>query len=215
MLDRTASFRINLDHRTDRLQECLANQRDMGFSETEVRRVPARLEEGYGILGCAKSHLKACMTFLVESDCDYGMILEDDFDLRVTRGELDAQLRRFDESGTEWDVIVFAASKINAANSDVPGFARVFESLTASGYILKRAYVPTLANCLLESVAGLEKFRHFTPRELIVSRFANDVMWHRLQRIDNWFMPLPAVGGQRVSYSDIEGKVVDYSGVSM
>lgn len=215
MLERCAIYQINLDHRTDRWEECKANHAAMGFADCGVQRVSAVLETGYGALGCTKSHVKCQARFLTEDSRDLCMVLEDDFDFRVRAADLAETLRRADESGVDWDVLVLAASKINAFGTDVPGLHRVFESLTTAGYIVRRRYVPQLMACFVDSLMALERYRTHTPRDFIVSRFACDVLWQGLQRTGNWFIPLPVPGGQRASYSDVEERFADYSAMSV
>jgi glycosyl transferase, family 25 len=215
MLEDVAIYQINLDHRTDRWQECLNNHAAMGFAEGSVQRLPACLEKDYPALGCTKSHLKCLTRFLTEDSRPYCMVIEDDFDFALGRAALAGKLGALVRSGVAWDVMLLSASAVNGFGSDVPGFARVFESLTTAGYIVKRVYVPELMGAFLTSLAALEKFRGHTPREMITSRFACDVTWQRLQRTGNWFIPIPSAGGQRPSYSDIEKRDVDYSTFSL
>ncbi|HYF89083.1 glycosyltransferase family 25 protein [Azospirillum sp.] len=211
MLEQAAIYQINLDRRVDRWEQCLANHAAMGFADLGVQRVPAVLEKGFGALGCTKSHVKCFSRFLTEDTRDYCMVLEDDFDFNITAGELDRQLRQVAEWGIDWDVLLLASSKINAFGTPHRELGRVFESLTTAGYIVRRRYVPKLMNCFVESLMSLERYREHTPRELIITRFACDVLWQRLQHIDNWFILLPVVGGQRASYSEVEDRFVDYS----
>lgn len=215
MLDNMAVYQVNLDHRTDRWQECLANHAACGFDTMGIQRVSAAYEQGYAHLGCSKSHLKAYTRFLTEDSRDYIMVLEDDFDFRIKRDELAQGLARINSLGLPWDAILLTASQINGFPTEHVGVSRVFESLTTAGYITRRSYVPKLIDIFVESVMNLEKFRQFVPRELITSRFASDVLWQRLQRADNWYILMPAAGGQRPSYSDALEGYVDYRSISV
>lgn len=215
MLENLAIYQVNLDKRTDRWSECLRNHADKGFDKYGVQRISAALEPGYAHLGCTKSHLKAYTKFLTEDTREYCMVLEDDFDFRLSAEELDQKCEALNATGLHWDTVVLTASKINGFNTEIPGLNRVFESLTSAGYITRRAYVPKLIDIFVKSLVNLEKFRAFTPRELITSRFASDVMWQNLQRSDDWYIFIPAVGHQRPSYSDAEERFVDYSSISI
>ncbi|PWC31726.1 hypothetical protein [Azospirillum sp. TSO22-1] len=106
---------------------------------------------------------------------------------------------------------MMASSKINAFGTPHRELGRVFESLTTAGCIVRRRYVPTLMTCFVESLMSLERYREYTPRELIVTRFACDVLWQRLQHVDNWFILLPVAGGQRASYSEMEDRFVGHA----
>ncbi|CUW38883.1 protein of unknown function [Magnetospirillum sp. XM-1] len=215
MLDNTAVYQVNLDHRTDRWQQCQENHAAMGFESMGIQRVSAAYEQGYAHLGCTKSHLKAYTRFLTEDSRDYVMVLEDDFDFRISRDELAQRMAFLESTGKDWDAVLLTASQINGFATEHPGLGRVFESLTTAGYITRRTYVPKLIEIFVESLANLEKFRRFEPRDLITSRFASDVLWQRLQRADNWFVFVPAVGEQRPSYSDAMGGYVDYRSISI
>lgn len=214
MLDNLATYQVNLNRRPDRWQECLANHAAMGFAEHGIQRIEAADEPGYAHLGCTKSHLKAYTKFLTEDSREYCMVLEDDFDFRINRQELGERLAMLEATGLKWDAVLLTASQVNGSATGHPGLGRVFESLTTAGYITKRYYVPKLIDCFVHSLMNLEKFRVFEPRNLITSRFASDVLWQQLQRSDDWYMFVPAVGGQRPSYSDSEERFVDYRSIS-
>lgn len=215
MLDNMAVYQVNLDHRTDRWEQCLENHAAMGFESMGVQRVSAAYEKGYAHLGCTKSHLKAYTRFLTEDHRDYVMVLEDDFDFRISRDELAQRIAHLQSTGLPWDALLLSASQINGFATEHPGLSRVFESLTTAGYITRRSYVPKLIEIFIESLVNLEKFRGFEPRSLMTSRFASDVLWQRLQRADNWLIFTPVVGGQRPSYSDALEGFVDYSSISL
>lgn len=210
MYDNLAIYQINLDHRQDRWQQCLANHQEMGFAELGIQRISAAYEQGYAHLGCTKSHLKCYTKFLTEDDRDYCMILEDDFDFGISRQELAQRVEQLQAGGLAWDALLLTASQINAFGCEVSGLGRVFESLTTAGYITRRIYLPKLIHCFVTSLMLLERYRQFSPRELITSRFASDVLWHGLQRTDNWYIFLPTVGRQRPSFSDALHQYVDY-----
>jgi predicted O-linked N-acetylglucosamine transferase (SPINDLY family) len=213
MIDQMAIYQINLDHRADRWAECLQNHAKIGLAPGIVQRVSAVRCENFGALGCAKSHLKALTAFLTEDVREYCLILEDDFDLAVNFGCFIERMEAVNQSGLAWDVLLLSSTKAIAFDSHIQGVQKVFESLAAQAYLVRRAYVHNLIKCFLDAVTNLEEHKDTGPRELFVSRFAIDVSWHELQRTDSWYVFSPGLGNQRPSYSDIEGGFVDYSGM--
>ncbi len=213
MIEQMAIYQINLDHRRDRWEECLQNHAEIGLSPGVVQRVSAVNCDNFGALGCAKSHLKALTAFLTEDVRDYCLILEDDFDLAVNFECFIERIEAVSQSGLAWDVLLPSSTKAIAFDSHVKGVQKVFESLSTQAYLVRRTYVHNLVKCFLNAVTNLEEHKDYRPRELFVSRFAIDVSWHELQRTDNWYVFSPGLGNQRPSYSDVEGRFVDYSGM--
>jgi protein O-GlcNAc transferase len=213
LLDKMAIYQINLDHRADRWQECLRNHAAAGLPKELVQRVSAVKCESFGALGCAKSHLKALTSFLTGHNGEYCLILEDDFDFSADFNSFMERIEAVNKAGLAWDVLLPASTKAITFSSPMQGVQKIFESLSTQAYLVKRAYVPSLIRCFLNSVISLEEFKDRTPRELFVGRFAIDVSWHELQRTNNWYVFSPGLGHQRPSYSDVEGKFVDYSGM--
>ncbi len=213
MIDQMAIYQINLDHRADRWAECLHNHAEIGLSPGIVQRVSAVKCENFGALGCAKSHLKAVTSFLTEDVREYCLILEDDFDLAVDFGYFIERMEEVNKSGLVWDVILLSSTKAIAFDSHIQGLQKVFKSLAAQAYLVRRTYAHNLIRCFLNAVTNLEEHKDCGSRELFISRFAIDVSWHELQRTDNWYVFSPGLGRQRPSYSDIEGRFVDYSGM--
>jgi hypothetical protein len=211
MLDSLVAYQINLASRSDRWTECLQNQAARGFDLDDIRRAEACLEGSFGALGCARSHVKWLTRYLTETTSPFCMILEDDFDFRISKAEFAQGLADVRDKVLGWDVLLLAGTVVVSTPTPVPHLNRVFEAQSASGYIVRRAYVPTLLGCFLEAILGLERYRAFDPRRLILDRFSIDQAWKRLQRGDNWFIFTPGVGFQRPSFSDIEGKMVDYT----
>lgn len=211
MLDQISIYQINLDHRADRWSECQENHQRAGFLPGRVHRISACAVPEFGNLGCARSHIKALTSFFVDDSQDICMILEDDFDFVISAADLEARLKFVSDANIVWNAILLSSTGGNIFPTAVPGLSRVFESLSASGYIVRRSYLPKLLHCFIDAAANLHRFGGFSPRATYVSRFAIDVAWQALQRLDDWYILSPVVGHQRPSYSDIEGVHVDYS----
>lgn len=206
-----ATYCINLEKRQDRWQQCLANYALVGLQADDVQRWSACLDQDFGALGCAKSHMAVLAHFLAYRSEPYCLVLEDDFDFLC---EWQAFVHRFNNlqnGGLDWDALLLAGTSTVAYAEAPAGVARLVESQSASGYLLQRRYVPAVLHSFAQSVVMLEKFREYKPRENWTIRFAIDQAWKTLQRSDRWYICSPAIGHQRASFSDIEQKDVDYS----
>jgi glycosyl transferase, family 25 len=211
LLNGMAIRQINLDARTDRWEECVRNHDAMGFSPHDVTRLSACRDTQFGALGCAKSHMRALCDAYTLDTAEHSMVIEDDFDFSVRKDVLERKLRSIRDSGLKWDVLLLCGTQVLNYGQFPEDLKKVFEAQTTSGYIIKRKYIPTLLACFMDAVEKLENFRNFQPRDMISDRFAIDMAWKTLQRVDGWYIFSPRLGIQRASYSDVEGKVVDYS----
>lgn len=207
-----AAYRINLDKRPDRLAECRANEGRFGFPEEFISRLPA-VEDGFGAVGCGKSHVLALTDAFARRSAPACMVLEDDFDFLRPAGDLFAILAQMRAAQLEWDVLLLSSTYVKPLGQppQAPFLLQVFEGQTTSGYIVNRHYLPKLIACFTETIAQLERFRGADARAYVASRFAIDIAWKDLQRRDRWFIANPTFGHQRAGFSDIEGKAEDYS----
>ena len=205
------SYCINLDKRADRWNECIENFTAHGFPMPILQRWSAFEDSEFGALGCARSHLLALSDFVGNRSEPYCLILEDDFDFLLPWSNLVERFNALNASQSSWDVLMLAGTSTFAYAENPPGFARVVESHSASGYLVSRNYAAKLMNCFANSVVQLQNSKNHEARQLWVSRFAIDVLWKQLQYTDRWLIFSPAMGHQRPSFSDIEGRMVDYS----
>lgn len=215
--DLCEKYVINLDHRDDRRAAFYKNISAQGYSRNEFNWIKAVQDDDFGGLGCAKSHLKALARFITNSDKHYCAIFEDDFQFRQSKNLAEVIIQTLDNKST-WDVFLFAGTELSSFNTgcEIQGheLERVFDSATASGYLVSRQYAHILIQNLLESIYGMEKFRLIEQRKVVYHRFALDRTWNRLQSRDSWFCTKPMLGHQCASYSDIEKKLVNYSGLA-
>jgi hypothetical protein len=206
---------INLDRRQDRWSDFSVYSASSGFADVfELSRFSAVEDSDFPELGCVKSHHLALATHLSRANHDLCAVFEDDFSPRIDGAALQSKIQDFRKTGTEWDVIMLAGTYLRAFPAAETGFARVYEAMSASGYIVRRKYLHRLISCIGESIIEMERYRRSANRTQLVSPFMHDVAWKRLQRLDQWFIHVPAFGSQRPSHSDIIGRTVDYSKVS-
>ena len=193
-------YYINLDHRKDRNREILQELKKLPRGAV-VERVPAVYEKERGHLGCSKSHIRALEKF-IHSGEDTCIILEDDFEF-VSGGA--TRLGNFLHGERfPFDVIMLSSNDIDSQACQYPGFKKIINSQTASGYIVSKHFAPTL----------LKNFKHgaqLLEREYNHSEYAVDQYWKLLQPVSKWYSFDPPCGRQRKSYSDIQGGVVEYN----
>lgn len=208
------TYVINLDKRTDRWKECIRNFTENGAPIDQFHRWSACEDATFGALGCARSHLLALADFIGNRTESHCLIFEDDFDFLYPWSIFIEKINRLVQSNIEWDVLMLAGTYTVAYTENSIGLSRVVESNSASGYLLTRQYANKLLACFANSVIQLQKIKEYNSRSFWVSRFAIDVMWKQLQFTDRWLIFTPVIGHQRPSFSDIEGRIVDYSSVS-
>jgi glycosyl transferase family 25 len=208
------TYCINLDHRQDRWQECIANYGEYGVPVDQVERISGVRDEDFGALGCAKSHMAVLSRFLSHESSPYCLVLEDDFNFHHSWNDFISGVNRLNAEGVGWDVILLGATAVVPKAQPANGFSRVFEAQSAVAYMVRRDYVFKLLGCFAESISPMELLRPLHLRTWAVSRFAIDVAWKRLQCCDHWYIFHPAIGKQRASYSDIEMRNVDYDNVA-
>lgn len=200
---------INLDARTDRAAEFCALRLPFPLARTAAVPRPER-----PAAGCALSHVKALDELLADGagddQDDWYAVFEDDF--RPTPyGQGDGVIQaRLAEALVPAHNLVCLAYRLLRPDSAVwlrHGMLELRGVYTASGYAVRRGFIPDLRACFAAAAAGLEAGRGS-------HECAIDVAWCALQTPGGGFVaPWPKLGEQRPSYSDIELREVDYAEV--
>lgn len=189
---------INLDNRKDRLEHVISQLELIGVSG---ERFPA-IKLKNGRCGCSMSHLK-CIQLAKERNWEHVFVCEDD--ITFTKPKLFLkQLDEFLKSKLKWDVIIVAGNNVPPHQQFGDFCIKVQHCQTTTGYIVKKAYYDTLMKNFREGINHLmrEQDGHI--------KWAIDKNWTKLQKIDKWYMIIPASVIQKPDYSDIEGHVTDY-----
>lgn len=185
---------INLDARTDRREQIEQTLNTVGLT---AERFPAVSNPEHGGIGCAQSH--ACV---VRSASNRGakdlLVLEDDFEFKVGRTQLDAALTTIPR---DYDVIMFDYNLQRGVLLE-PTYGRVLEATSAAGYLVAGHYLNRLAACLEEGA----KLYEMNPAMHWL--FINDQFWKLMQKTDRWYYVVPRVGTQRDGYSDVSNNEV-------
>jgi GR25 family glycosyltransferase involved in LPS biosynthesis len=84
------------------------------------------------------------------------------------------------------------------------GFYEIVNNQTATGYIIKKSFIPILLHSFKKSVEGLLK-------KLNPDIYAIDQYWKPLQKVHHFYYFKKVFAGQLVGYSSIEKRVVNYN----
>ena len=204
---------INLDTRKDRWNECCSEFNRIGSSMVGVKRFSAVPNETHGAIGCEFSHALALVHFLIESDEQYCLILEDDFNFREDIKNVLNEVNFFLTTVSDWQVLLLSGNEVKTISGSTNRYLSVISSLTASAYIVKRSYVTKLIEKFLFGANQLKKYIPIIPPYnwgTILEMYATDTVWQDLQKEGNWFILNPAPVIQRASYSDIMKQDVNY-----
>jgi glycosyl transferase family 25 len=203
---------LNLAHRDDRRLECEEEFSKLGWLAPNRSYFNARHTPDDGALGCALSHGHALSEYMYTSSHRYVLILEDDFTVSDPERFL-VEISRVCAGSEHWDVCLLAHNRaVPVERTQLPNWYRVWNSQTASGYLVRREYTPKLIYNFYRSAELLRKFTSIPESSRRVARnfIAGDMLWKELQIADRYITTFPALITQRPSYSDIEKTEVDY-----
>lgn len=209
LLYNTNIYYINLQDREDRKQNLLKQLNKISIPSENIHRVDA-IRYTPGSTGCGLSHIKALKNGLQEkNNNDFIIVLEDDFiwkyDSQTTINTLQNALKFKD-----WNVILLSC---NGHSKPFTTFLNKTEDCqTASGYIIKKTYIPVLLKIWEHDMDIKQKYninKDHSYGKFTEHNTAIDQSWKQLQN-DKWYTVNPVLGIQIESYSDIENKVVNY-----
>lgn len=199
---------INLEHRADRkidVLKAINNITDIG--SLGYKFYNACYTPGNGSLGCAISHFSVISEFIKSTEFDYQVILEDDIQFNV---EFNLKELVMSIDG-KFDCFLFTHNTAVIENNIIDNIYRVYNSQTATGYIVSRQFAPVLLRAFAMAINCIAKYSDISNLELVKSMFAIDMVWKPLQ-IDYVFLTtIPPMAFQRPSFSDIENTHVDYN----
>ena len=193
-------FYINLAHRTDRRSEIEHELEKMGLS-SQAERFDAILMKP-GPFGCGYSHIGA-LKLAKERGYKNVLILEDDFMFIVDKETLEENCKLFFENVKEYDICMFGYNTRRAEECVHPFLQKVFDSQTASGYLVHERFYDTLIQNFETAMTNLKNgYEHW--------HYSIDQYWKILQPTNVWYQFITRMGKQRPSYSDIAERNVSY-----
>ena len=190
-------FVINLDRRTDRLEQFTEEMKKV---DLPFERFPAIATE-FGIDGCGLSHL-AVYKIAKERGYKNVLIFEDDFEFVVSKQVFWSTITRFLED-TPFDVYMLSYW-MDLSGNFTEDTVKVLSTSAASGYIVNESFYDKLIELYEDAMPKLVQTReHWI--------YANDQIWKSLQPTSRWYAAKSRLGKQRASYSDLAGRWVDYN----
>ena len=194
-----AIYYINLTKREDRKKEFLDNF--PSIDDLRIVRVAGHDYPENGAVGCLMSHVTALSRALEQNNGNNILICEDDFTIK----DMDYCNRMLDllfEKIPEWDVVMLGQNTIHAEDTGIetPNHEKIVQiknSQTASGYLIKKEYIPRLLDIYANDLVNYIKTGEW-------GNYYVDQSWKVLQVQDKWYAFNPTVGVQRPSYSDIQ-----------
>jgi glycosyl transferase family 25 len=191
-------YYINLDKRTDRLEQITEELKKMNLEATRF----SAISHQFGAVGCSLSHL-SILKHARENKFQNILILEDDFQFIVSKEEFEKQINEFFKLNIPWDVLMLSYNILKSIpfNSTIQ---KVYEAQTTSGYIVNSCFYDRLIKLIEVSIFPLVKTRQHW-------KYAIDQSWKVLQgNQSNWYAFNTRIGLQRESYSDIMNDIVNY-----
>jgi hypothetical protein len=196
---------INLAKRTDRCKQIEA-ELDKAKVPLSIRhRIDATYNEK-GFIGCVDSHIKT-LELALEKGWEWTMVLEDDYTMRDPATfwkNVHTLLHRATPNVLLLSQWIKGDSSVSTI---VPNIIRVRGSITTPGYVIHRAYLPTLLANFKESRDGYCKTEN--------TCYHLDEHWVQLQKSGRWYGQEPDLGYQRAGYSDIQNRIVNYANHSI
>jgi hypothetical protein len=186
---------------------------------TAVRRFNAVClppKSGSGAVGCSMSHLQ-CLQLERGSKLPYVLIVEDDIlftDPATFAASYEAAISAANTA--PWDVLLIAGNNAAPLQAEMgPHVGRVYHCQTTTGYIVRQHYYDTLIANIRDGIRMLLQDKevrqgpnHWTQYQL---RYCIDKNWFALQERDMWLLVTPLTVTQREDYSDIEGRMTNYT----
>lgn len=206
---------INLTERIDRKIHVEKELHKIGistFSRFNAIKLPQK--PGSAAISCSLSHL-ACLQLAKQENWEHVLIVEDD--IEFTNPEIfKTSMNQFLSSpyGKTFDVCLIAGNNYPPFDTISSFCVKVNRCQTTTGYLVNNHYYDTLIenisfgiNMLLkdpEERVGLK----YTKYQLM---YSIDKWWFKLQQKDNWYLITPLTVTQKIGYSDIEGRNINYT----
>ncbi len=174
---------INLDSRTDRRKQFEKSMTSAGFDLEKINRFEA-IKDNFGEIGCVKSHFLALSEMICREPAEYFIILEDDFDISVSREQITKLLSLLKLYNVNFDLLdlfphlakIFPIFKLKFDGGELQVFRTMFARST-SGYIVHRNKAIKIVNHYMTSIEALERNRGFLRNQktrLQMQRYAAD-----------------------------------------
>ena len=185
---------INLEHRTDRKNDIELELSKYFPQEKIVRFNAINTINSNGGIGCLKSHIRF-IEMAISNNWNNILILEDD----STWNNIENGYPLLEKIIKEpFDVIMFGSTCAQYFSN-----FKVISAQSGNAYLVNKHYYQRLLNNFKEGLDKLENTKRY-------DIYALDQYWKNIQKTDNWYCIVPSIMIQKLSWSDIEGQIVDY-----
>jgi len=186
---------INLDKRTDRLQQVTADLHQLGI--TDINRLSAVENKEHGLIGCTQSHINA-LKLAMKNGWDKVLIFEDDVEFR-NPFTLMEKIEKYENHN--WDVLMLGAEVLDGSliKKDL---IRVKKGYCLHGYIVRCDYYRRL-------IGNLEEGLVLKKRDPKNQDYNNDVYMNKIVKEDKWYCLANNLCNQRIGWSDNFGMIHD------
>jgi hypothetical protein len=188
---------INLEHRTDRNTEELAELEKAGVPGDKIHRIDAIRNKEFGNLGCSQSHTKAVEFALSHPEWKRVAILEDDFVFRDASTVWTRLGSVLHDKNPDMFLLGHNPIDFQFERTETPSIVKILATNHRTGYVVAASYMPTLRN----------NFQKATDLMLANGNQGNlhgDMIWKELMPNAVWLSHEPTLGYQRDGYSDCE-----------
>lgn len=180
---------INLEHRNDRKEHFENEIKKINLNYTRFNAI----KNENGEVGCLLSHIE-CLKIAIKNNYEHILILEDDVVFNNPE-LLISQFDNFIKKQENWDVILFGGNNVTKPKEKDECYIKVNAVASTVAYLVNGHYFEKL----------LENFQ----KSLEIKKPV-DIGWEALQWADNWYLIIPLSVSQKIDYSDIQKRVVNY-----
>ena len=139
----------------------------------------------------------------LSQNMDHVLIVEDDIPF-VNQHLFKTQFNKLLSSQSDWDVVLLGGNNCGPYHFKSECSVKISRCASTVGYLVKNSYYDKLINNYKNGI------QYFLQNTNLPMRFAIDVYWGSLQQQDNWYLIYPLSVSQKVDFSDIEKRVVNY-----
>jgi glycosyl transferase family 25 len=171
------------------------------FPKEKIIRFNA-IVDNPGAIGCTKSHI-AVLELAIKNNWENCLIVEDDLewfpDNKIFRKAYKILNKLI--KIPNFDVLILSSyCRINN-----PKTYKLTKCLTTGNYFVKNHYYETLLNNYKEGLELLIENKD-APINIRIN-YAIDLYWHKLQKMDNWYVVAPSLSVQRTDMSTTSNKI--------
>ena len=195
-------YYINLINRKDRNKHFINNIKKYDFFK-DLNRFDAINDDNNGSIGVVKSHINV-LELCIQKDEDYFLIVEDDLKI-IDEKNLNNFFNEFNKikNNKNWDLITITPCGTTIYDEYINNFFRIKDTITTTGYIIKKDKIPILINNFNESLNLLMETKD-------IEKYILDKHWFQIQDKLKFFYFKDIFASQLVGYSDVKKCNIDY-----